>query len=150
MRTGQKRRMTMGLDMYLTAKEYVWEKDRDKFKGVTTFDLPLSEVTYEVGYWRKANAIHKWFVDNVQSGVDDCGEYGVAIQQLCELLQMVNEVLKDPSKAMELLPPTSGFFFGSTEVNEFYLQNLKYTADLIEKIKGFPGGKLLYLYRSSW
>lgn len=26
----------------------------------------------EIGYWRKANHIHKWFVDCVQDGEDDC------------------------------------------------------------------------------
>lgn len=31
----------------------------------------------EIAYWRKANHIHKWFVDNVQYGVDDCGTYEV-------------------------------------------------------------------------
>ena len=31
------------------------------------------ETHEEVGYWRKANAIHGWFVRNVQNGKDDCG-----------------------------------------------------------------------------
>ena len=39
----------------------------------------------EIIYWRKANAIHKWFVENVQEGVDDCGEYEVTVEQLTEL-----------------------------------------------------------------
>ena len=42
----------------------------------------------EVGYWRKANAIHKWFVDNVQDGVDDCGYYEVSQEQLKNLLHI--------------------------------------------------------------
>lgn len=34
--------------------------------------FPYSSISEEVAYWRKANAIHRWFVDNVQDGEDDC------------------------------------------------------------------------------
>ena len=47
----------------------------------------------QCAYWRKANQIHKWFVDNVQGGKDDCGNYDVDVEQLKELLDTVNEVL---------------------------------------------------------
>ena len=56
----------MGLDMYLSRRL----KDNTE---------------HEVMYWRKANAIHKWFVDNVQGGEDDCREYPVSNDQLIEL-----------------------------------------------------------------
>lgn len=39
----------------------------------------------EVGYWRKANAIHRFFVDAVQDGEDDCGWHN----------EVTPEVLKD-------------------------------------------------------
>jgi hypothetical protein len=42
-------------------------------------------VTATVGYWRKANQVHRWFVENVQDGVDDCGRYEVTRDQLEEL-----------------------------------------------------------------
>ena len=51
----------------------------------------------EIGYWRKANQIHAWFVDNVQGGKDDCEEYSVSRSQLGQLLAVVKEVL-DNSK----------------------------------------------------
>lgn len=46
----------------------------------------------QVGYWRKANAIHKWFVDNIQDGEDDCGYYEVAPEYLedCEDIAGMN------------------------------------------------------------
>lgn len=39
----------------------------------------------ELGYWRKANAIHAWFVKHVQNGMDECERHEVprkAIEQL--------------------------------------------------------------------
>lgn len=48
----------------------------------------------DVGYWRKANQIHKWFVDNVQNGEDDCGVYPVTFDQLTALLSLCQLVVE--------------------------------------------------------
>lgn len=53
----------------------------------------VSYITEEIAYWRKANAIHQWFVDNVQDGQDDCKEYYVSEDQLRELLSRCTQVL---------------------------------------------------------
>ena len=53
----------------------------------------ITEIVERVGYWRKANAIHKWFVDNIQNGNDDCKEYYVTTENLQNLLDTVNKVL---------------------------------------------------------
>ena len=55
----------MGLDMYL---------------GVRTADG-----IQEVGYWRKANAIHGWFIRECADGVDECQEIPVSTIKLLEL-----------------------------------------------------------------
>lgn len=79
----------MGLDMYLTKKIYIggnyeWNKVEgivDIKKDNKQIPIDLSKVTYideQVAYWRKANAIHKWFVDNVQEGNDNCQSYYVS------------------------------------------------------------------------
>ena len=47
----------------------------------------------EVAYWRKANQIHRWFVDNVQNGIDECQKSPVTRQQLCDLLVVCNAVI---------------------------------------------------------
>jgi hypothetical protein len=91
-------------------------------------------VEAEIAYWRKANAIHDWFVKNVQDGKDDCQETYLEKDHLKSLLSVVNEVLQDTSKAPKLLPTTVGFFFGSTEYNEWYFNNLEYTKETISKI----------------
>lgn len=54
----------------------------------------VSHITEDVGYWRKANHIHKWFVDNVQDGADDCKEYYVSEEKLQQLLDACQQVVK--------------------------------------------------------
>lgn len=48
-----------------------------------------------VAYWRKANAIHNWFVENAQDGVDNCGTYEVERYLLEDLLARCAEVKKE-------------------------------------------------------
>lgn len=75
----------MGLDMYLNGKKYVqdWPHEHEdgvipetteakKVQKVCGLTLPVTYIYVKVGYWRKANAVHKWFVENVQDGVDEC------------------------------------------------------------------------------
>lgn len=54
----------------------------------------ISRVEEDVMYWRKANHIHGWFVDNVQGGNDDCGDYNVDDDKLRELLSVCKKVIK--------------------------------------------------------
>lgn len=86
----------MGLDMYLEKRTYIWSKDRKssnvRIRGVR--GERVSEVTESVMVWRKANHIHKWFVDNVQAGKDDCDEHYVSRESLEELLNVCEQVLK--------------------------------------------------------
>ena len=44
-------------------------------------------------------------------------------------LKTVDEVLKDRNieKAARILPPVSGFFFGSNQIDDYYWEDLEYT-----------------------
>jgi hypothetical protein len=156
----------MGLDMYLSKKTYVkqWEhQGDDNFKvevtkkGEAVSHIKSERISYieeEVGYWRKANQIHNWFVQNVQEGEDDCGNYYVEESQLEELLELCKKVLANNELAEELLPSTQGFFFGSTEYDEWYFNDLTHTVQMIESLlserneRGYIGGDIYY--HSSW
>ena len=145
----------MGLDMYLNAKRFLWHSEDEIASKVGEVfpelgDARVKEITCELMYWRKANAIHKWFVDNVQEGVDECQESWVTRENLVSLLAVVNEVLADRSKAATLLPPQSGFFFGNTDIGEWYFQDLEYTRQGLEKILAMDLEKWDLYYRSSW
>jgi len=132
-------------------------------------DMALNVNGEELIDWRKANHIHKWFVDNVQNGNDDCDNYPVSIEQLQKLLDVINEILGitikekilnslkdgfDKEKAEELLPTQSGFFFGSTDYDEYYLEDLKRTQKVLKTfLEGLNEAKIKDLkitYWSSW
>lgn len=147
----------MGLDMYLTAKRYIYDFGdndmplRDALKELKVNDMCVKELSYEAGYWRKANQIHKWFVDNVQGGVDNCGEYLVSVADLEKLLALVNEVLTHTKKAKDLLPTSNGFFFGSDLYDDGYYDDLIHTKAIIENVLSMPDlSKYDIYYSSSW
>jgi hypothetical protein len=165
----------MGLDMYLHAKKYVekinWQtlQNNDEL----SMDSPevvnplwteivntaqMSDVAVDIygvnvdvtcAYWRKANQIHAWFVDNVQQGNDDCGEYYVSHEKLKELLDLVNKALAERNP--NLLQPRAGFFFGSYDIDEWYWNDLKNTKTKLDRIFALPEmSKLSFYYTSSW
>lgn len=151
----------MGLDMYLYKKVYLglsYDHNREQGKetkivinGVEHSSENLDELTYKAGYWRKANHIHKWFVENVQDGEDDCKEYYVSIDQLISLYNLCEEVLANKEVAEEVLPTQEGFFFGGTEYDEYYMQDVEYTMNLLKPIiESGDADKVSYYYSSSW
>ena len=145
----------MGLDMYLNAKRYLWhtednlaEKIGEHFPEIA--GARIKAITAEAMYWRKSNAIHKWFVDNVQNGEDDCGDYEVSREQLMELLAVIETVLNDRSQASELLPPQAGFFFGNTDMDQWYWEDLESTKERLEKLLAQEMPGWWFEYHSSW
>ena len=112
-------------------------------------DIYGVSVSVNCAYWRKANQIHKWFVDNVQDGNDNCGEYYVSHDQLKELLTTCRQALfhKDPKELM----PQAGFFFGSYDIDEYYWNDIKNTIKQLKRITELPDfEKLSFYYASSW
>ena len=113
--------------------------------------------------WRKANAIHKFFVENCQEGNDNCQRHYVSESDLENLLEIINQILeiKTPvareMKAEELLPTDiEGCFFGSKEYDDWYYQDLKRTKDTLDKLFEYQAtadsGKCFdsFYYQSSW
>lgn len=184
----------MGLDMYLKATRYVsgWKHSKPdpmfgelvEMTGLTPHEeSPSFTVSVTVGYWRKANAIHAWFVKHVQDGKDDCQTVDVGREQLAKLRDDCNKVLAEsrttdgqlnagttyhgdgrithhkqdgkvianPEVAASILPTKSGFFFGGTDYDEWYLDDLRKTVAIIDSVLSNP--KLedwCFEYRASW
>ena len=165
----------MGLDMYLHAKKYVekvnWQalQDNDELSydspevvfplwnnivetaGMKDVAVDIYGVHVEVtcAYWRKANQIHAWFVNNVQGGNDNCGEYYVSHEKLKDLLDLVNRALAERNP--NLLPPQEGFFFGGTDIDEWYWKDLMDTINQLQPIIDRPDFEnLSFYYQSSW
>lgn len=155
----------MGLDMYLNGKRYLSNAfvkgDAERIEAIQKQfpelaaakdhfgNRAVKEVQIEVGYWRKANAIHDWFVKNVQNGEDKCLPHSVAREQLKQLRAVCQAVLDDCSKAAELLPTRSGFFFGSTDYDEWYFGGVEHTIEVIDNALLLPNC-WEFEYRSSW
>ena len=113
----------------------------------------IVNIEEQVGYWRKANHIHAWFVQNVQNGEDDCKEYYVEEETLVELLEICRKIKKNHKLAPELLPTQSGFFFGNTNYNEYYFNDIDDTIKIIEGVLAEKEGNNLggdIYYSSSW
>ena len=162
----------MGLDQYLNAKKYLspseWrgEESRQQFDtivkavGADTFmrkEFPNAEVSISVGYWRKANAIHNWFVDNCQHGKDDCRQSIVTREQLqelkrlCEIVTMDKGLLDTDESAKTMLPVAmpEGSFFGSDKYDEYYYKAMTDTIAIVTACLDMPAEWDFY-YQSSW
>jgi len=147
----------MGLDMFLTAKRHLWSNSNEQADAIKAM-FPefahvehVNAVVFEAAYWRKANAVHLWFVNNVQKGVDDCGTYYVTKNQLRSLVALCGVVVADLSQASALLPPIAGFFFGSTAVDEWYVRDLKDTISMLTPYLDDLAYKYCdFEYHSSW
>lgn len=111
----------MGLDMYLYKKLKGSE-------GPVCYD--------EIGYWRKANAIHGYF-DKLFGEVENTEYYKVPKEKLVHLLNICKEVYvrrDDPSFAELVLPTMPGFFFGNYEYDDWYYENIKDTIDILTRV----------------
>lgn len=156
----------MGLDMYLYASKhlsnmYCEEKEIETFNAIKTLmnaddfvhedNLRFASIKMQVAYWRKANAVHQFFVE-LHGGKDECQEIYVDREVLQELLNHCNTILEnnDVEKAKSLLPTQSGFFFGGTEYDEYYFEDLKYTQETLKKLIDNAPEDWEFYYQASW
>lgn len=156
----------MGLDQYLRADIYVsrydyknMERDENKVFAEIVKQFNLENVIdsegfaglsidVPMGYWRKSNQIHNWFVQNIGDGVDECQKMFVPRDRLEELKDICQKVLDDNSLAEELLPTGEGFFFGSTEYDEYYFGDLAETVKIIDRC--LASDFEYFEYQASW
>ena len=161
----------MGLDMYLYIEKYVGRNDysrnnqdfsvsiRPEFQALTEVlgtdtlirqdDWTGYTVQIPVGYWRKANAIHGWIVNECANGVDECQRIYVPREKAQELVDWCKMTIANPDKADEFLPPVAGFFFGGYEIDEWYLQSIQKTIDIFEPLLASDEADSIY-YQASW
>jgi hypothetical protein len=102
----------MGLDIYFTKKK-----------------------TSNIGYFRKVNFLVRYFAD-LGFDVENQVPFSIDKEDVEELLNRCNKVLENHELADELLPTVSGFFFGSTDYDEYYFQN-------VERVKNYIEGELI-------
>ncbi len=99
---------------------------------------------------------------------DNCQDIEVSREDLENLLNLAKQALKTRDKTLEnlkegevvvgpedILPTRSGFFFGSTDYDEYYYSDLEHTVKVLEKILNHPGipkedYSWSFIYRASW
>ena len=156
---------------------------KDVIELYKSFYYGYGHIMEKVGYWRKANQIHNFFVKNVQDGEDDCSYHNECTKEILEDLldkcykvltgsimmigQVKNgqqyvdgewvdcmepgKVIINPEVAEELLPSRGGFFFGSTEYDEYYMQDIEDTIEIIKNVLATTDFETQMLaYCSSW
>ena len=140
----------MGLDInFFKAKRAAWNKfqeEQRKYDKLT--DEEASNTEYpkmedeEVGYFRKVN-----FLMSELNYTGNC-EYKEIIRYDLEQLKVKCEkVLADHDKAEELLPTCSGFFFGNTEYNEWYFQDVQEVFDWVSGVlDGLKNDDVVLMY----
>ena len=102
----------------------------------------------EIAYWRKFNALHQWFVENLE-GVDNCEYSPVSKEKLEELVKTLEELQK--TKNTELLPTQDGFFFGSTDYDGRYWEQVDDTISILKNIlEDFDFENDQLLYSANW
>ena len=119
----------------------------------------------QVGYWRKANEIHNWFVENVQDGEDDCDYHNECTRGIledllhtckivldsCATTYRDGQVVIDSSVAEELLPRCRGFFFGRDGYDAYYVNDIVDTIKILEEVLATTDFETqMVFYRSSW
>ena len=184
----------MGLDMYLFKETYIGaarnphvkvsmtiQTTKSKRKKTKTIEnMKIVSVEEEVAYWRKANAIHGWFLRHVYNEEPHTNRIEVKPYQLVRLLEICKTVIEkaelkpgrifsgylwkngentptfmnglvcnNMSELKRLLPREDGPFFGPQSYDEYYVQEVKDTIDMLKSID-FNEPNTRYFYMANW
>jgi hypothetical protein len=144
----------MGLDIYFhKTKRTEWERfqnDTQAKSGNSSHDFEPEEI----GYFRKVNFLMSFFDydgnceykeisrERLQALRDACAEIAKMKPVRIEITRYdyggTDEVkdysLADKTRCAELLPTQSGFFFGNTEYDQWYFQEVKEVLIWVDRV----------------
>lgn len=126
--------------------EYIYN---DNFKSSYISEDGMRQ--YQIGYFRKFNALHSYIVDNLADGVDECQEIEITKDNLYTLLDTLVRVDNNKDLADSELPTADGFFFGNTNYDEWYFSDVKDAIEMCELfLTKIDFDKYKLIYRASW
>ena len=138
-------------------QKMMWQKKCEEWQDKLSAIPEMSEVFY----WRKANAIHAWFERYLQreqgiEEIEDCEEYTIDRKCLEELVSDCKSVLAYSQDkcfkevAARYMPTQAGFFYGSTQYDEWYVHDLQETATELASILSDTDNNDEFAYVAWW
>lgn len=166
-------------------KEYKTFLHNHTYKYLKRIDKKFE---YEIGYLRKANAIHNYIIEHFANGVDECQPIELEKEKLKELQKTIKELIykcklkkgkwvasysynknengelekiynyengyildkKSQELASKLLPTCDGFFFGSTDYDQWYYEDLLEFNNILNELLQTDTSKYYIYYLASW
>lgn len=152
----------MGLDQFISATIHVPAQkvgdvieDNPILKKLVDDQFALATVKLKLGQFRKFNALHGYIekrvgeIENLQDvSIDDIID---ELYEDCKLILATKDSKDGNADAIQRMPPTEGFFFGSTEVDGWYYSDVKELHDLLaDLIKLSEIGDISFKYTAWW
>ena len=111
--------------------EYIKSIDEQNSKVIKELENEMEKINpwNEVAYFRKVNFLIPFF-----GYEENCSNIEIDKYQVEYLIETCNEVLANHDKASFLLPTQAGFFFGNTDYDDWYFDNVQNVKEKFEEI----------------
>ena len=113
------------------ATEYLKSIDERNSKLINELEDEKEKINpwNEVAYFRKVNFLIPFF-----GYEENCSNIEIDKYQVEDLIEACKEVLANHDKASFLLPTQAGFFFGSTDYDDLYFDDVQNVKEKFEEI----------------
>jgi len=101
-------------------------------------------------YFRKVNFLIPFVESKIGCTVENCETVKLTKDNLVELVDRCKEVLADHSKAEKLLPTRDGFFFGGTDYDEWYFDDVKEVQDKVSDLLSTMSNRMKASFHAWW
>ena len=113
------------------ATEYLKSIDERNSKLINELEDEKEKINpwNEVAYFRKVNFLIPFF-----GYEENCSNIEIDKYQVEDLIEACKEVLANHDKASFLLPTQTGFFFGSTDYDDWYFDDVQNVKEKFEEV----------------
>lgn len=120
-------------------------------KNCANGDENASEVDMDIKDFKKLLLVVNTVLANSKQVEGKIGNGQTLKNGKWEKVLVDGKKVEDSGTAEMLLPTANGFFFGSTDYDEYYIKDLEYTKSVLEPIVANEANdKAYYFYQASW